>query len=363
MALGVGKTRGLQRDEFSQSILNCFHLLDKNKDGVVTVDEIKTAFGNREFKRQHAAMVATLRALTQGDTNYFADFCNLDVSQARKADAGFCLIDVDNYDRLRAIDPNDELVQAIQYWFNKAKTKIDNPERSPFVGKPIPFRMKQGIVGDCWFLSSMVGLAHSRPDEIVSMIKPIGAGKFEIRLPGARRLIIIEAPTDAEIGAFSTTNGNGIWPVLLEKAYGTMVSNSSLEKSGAVDGADGGDLPSKGIRMLTNHDSERVSLRPPDGKKLDWEKLGEKLMVAFENGKVVCADILHLGKPDEDFTPDGLPKLHAYTVLGFNKPNGTVTIRNPWGDITFRGKHGPSGVIDVAVSDFDLNFEEMFFEK
>jgi len=374
MDLSVGVHKGFHRDEFSQSIVDCFHLLDKDKDGTVSISEIKAAFGNKEFKRQYAAMVSTLMALSIETTDYFRLFCNLDVTHYMKPDDGFCLIDVDNYDRLRAADPNDDLVQMVDYLYPKAKAKIDNPDRSPFNGPLKPFKMKQGIVGDCWFLSAIVGLAASRPQEIQAMIKPLGAGKFEIKLPGVPKAIIIEAPTDAEIGAFSTTDDNGIWPVLLEKAFGTLEHTYKPNKVSAMDAADDGDWPSRGIKLLTNHDADEEELWA--NLSGSWKEdvkaylspakmyaLRGKLESAFENGKIVAADIMDLGKPDESDTPDGLPKIHAYTILSYDPEKVSVRIRNPWGNISFRGKSGEQGIIEVSLKDFDRNFTHLYFEK
>jgi hypothetical protein len=91
--------------------------------------------------------------------------------------------------------------------------------------------------------------------------------------------------------------------------------------------------------------------------------LRDKLESAFASGKVVAADIMDLGKPEETDTPDGLPKTHAYTVLGYDPEKVAIRIRNPWGRISFRGKTGANGIIEIALKDFDKNFTHIYFEK
>jgi outer membrane protein OmpA-like peptidoglycan-associated protein/uncharacterized Zn-binding protein involved in type VI secretion len=348
---------GIQRDEFSQSILDCFSELDKNKDGVVSSSDILEAFGNKDFKGEHGAMVATLQTLAiDNEKRTFRIFCNLNDDEPLTDDSGFTLLDIDLYDKLRNSNPGVGLVRKINFWYSTAKATLAKTDRAPFIGPVSPFDMSQGIVGDCWFLVAIVGLAVSRPNEITKMIKSIGNGKYEVSFPGVPTPITIEAPTDAELAAFSNTPGNGIWPVLLEKAYGTYNRTINRKKVSALDAADGGDRPIRGIKILTNHEVDEDELWATRNSTLR-----SKLRDAFAAGKVVTAEIIP--QKGESNSKDGLPSLHAYTVLAFDPRLDTIKIRNPWGNITFKGANGPKGIIDVALGDFDTNFTDIFFEE
>src|SRR6185436_1826409 len=81
--------------------------------------------------------------------------------------------------------------------------------------------VRQGIVGDCFFLAALASLAVACPELIPKMIAALPDGMFKVNFPGDRELdIIVEAPTTVELALYAKSSQFGIWPAVLEKAYG-----------------------------------------------------------------------------------------------------------------------------------------------
>lgn len=86
----------------------------------------------------------------------------------------------------------------------------------------VPEAVKQGDgVGDCYFMSAVAAVAGQRPQDIQNMIKENDNGTLTVTFPGAKdEPITIERPTSAEMGLYAKGTEHGIWPAVLEKAFG-----------------------------------------------------------------------------------------------------------------------------------------------
>jgi hypothetical protein len=232
------------------------------------------------------------------------------------------------------------------------------------VGKPDlsvrPEAVVQGNVGDCYFLSALASLAKLNPDAIVRMIKTNPDGTYTVTFPGATdEPITVTAPTADERSKYARDNGLGMWPAVMEKAYGEYCRRSWFRRT--VLNPIPSDVPQEnidgsyfhaGIRMLTGGD---VST--------DWTtftthtSMFNKLAKAFEENKLVTVDTSPIPNAEK------LPTKHEYSLLAF-KPNyddpkkSVVTIRNPWGTgepVDTQG-NARDGVNDGV---FDMTIEEM----
>jgi hypothetical protein len=191
------------------------------------------------------------------------------------------------------------------------------------------------------------------------MIKGIGNGKYEVTFPGHPGVITIAGPTDSEIGLYSSTNGNGLWVTILEKAFATHIANTVYTRPNrSLEALDQGVWPYDSIKILTGHEYDDDDL---------WATmkgtLRSKMKTAFSAGKIVAADIMPTYFHSEDVTSDGLARKHAYSVLGYNPSTDMVKIRNPWGNVTFKGVAGVQGIIEIPMSSFDENFTHIYFES
>jgi hypothetical protein len=144
------------------------------------------------------------------------------------------------------------------------------------------------------------------------MIETNGNGTYTVHFFGTNP-VTIEKPSLAEISAFNTDAGDGLWLPVLVKAYGrykldhksTPVPEDPLE---AV--AIHGGLTSPIIALLTNHGTS--SHRP---SQFEGE-LRKKLADSFSNNRIV---IVHA-------------KGHAMTGISYDRGSDEITVWNPWGN-------------------------------
>lgn len=232
-----------------------------------------------------------------------------------------------------------------------------------------PDAIKQGMIGDCYFVSSLAALAKANPQAIEKMIKDNKDGTYTVTFPGAPgEPITVKAPTEAEAGLYNGVGKNGTWALVMEKAYGQYCQSSVLRRSpfnlgggnAPAEGGDGGGRTASTMALLTGKGTDCDSLM--FSSKAETAK---KLEEAVKNGRMVTTGINGGLLPEfmggSDKTSDGFHTRHAYSVVGFKpdgKGGGTVTIRNPWG-----GADGTTdGKIDITLDQFMKNFSDVTYE-
>ena len=195
----------------------------------------------------------------------------------------------------------------------------------------------QGGLGDCYFLSAVAALC--KYPKLVEKLFYFKEKSLEhcygcyYKVSGVWQLVLVDdyIPCYGKYGknpAFTSSNGNELWVILLEKAWAKLNGNYAK--------AIGGE-PHEVFDVITDAYSEKIVVRPDTSEEL-WNKLldAEKknyLMTAGTSG-----DTYHL--PIERV---GLVPGHAYTILGvkeLNTKNGKVRlvhIRNPWGNTEWSG--------------------------
>ena len=97
--------------------------------------------------------------------------------------------------------------------------------------------MRQGPLGDCYFVSVVGAAVVRNPSQIRGMVKPLEAGRFLVSFPSTRP-VTVGPLTDCEIAMDSTTAGEGIWLAILEQAfaqYREMVKPPKVEVAEATD--------------------------------------------------------------------------------------------------------------------------------
>ena len=187
------------------------------------------------------------------------------------------------------------------------------------------------------------------------MVKQVGAtDKFEVTFPGASR-IIVEKPTDGEIAIFSTAGANGFWLSTLEKAYGTSINKAPyffVNSTSATDPLQGG-FALRGVEIMTGHKAAKYEIGKPSEAII---AVRSRLADAYHDHKIAVACISNSGP---EYTADGLPTAHAYTVLNYLTSMDTVTLRNPWGYQGPKGAIENKGVFQMKMADFLADFTDI----
>ena len=222
--------------------------------------------------------------------------------------------------------------------------------------------IRQGSVGDCWFLSALAVVAE-REDLLQSLVgvnidfmpimERVGAYFVRFFLGGRWRAIVVDdtLPINPKKGAeflpaFSRASNNQTWVSIVEKAYAKAHGSYAAISGGYV---------AEGLHDLSGAATEMIGFRTCglDSEEL-WVKLVSFADVGFPLG---CAT---------SFSSEGIVGHHAYSILEIRELHGVqkgvqlkladafgsssgrsavekeslrmIKLRNPWGKREWRGE-------------------------
>ncbi len=270
------------------------------------------------------------------------------------------LCPVDNYGRWQRppdVHPND-----LENWeyinWARAENIFNSQNYQVFYDGIINDDIIQGTLGDCYFLSAIGALCKF--PKLVEKLFYIKEKCVEhcygcyFRIGGVWKLILIDDyfPCYGRYGlnfAFSYTNGNEIWVVLIEKAWAKL--NGSYIK------VIGGE-PHEVFDHITNAYSEKFLIG-----KIDNEALWRHLKDSEEKGFIMTAgtstDTYNL-----DIEEKGLVPGHAYTILKVKEidyrgyPVRLLKLRNPWGNTEWSGNWSDGSLLWTEELKKELTIEK-----
>lgn len=231
-----------------------------------------------------------------------------------------------------------------------------------------PEAIRQGMVGDCFFLAALASVAATNPQIIPRMIKTNEDSTYTITFPGLRNQPIkVAPPTVIELALYARLSACGIWPALLEKAYGTYQAEFMKHPSlVAAENTAGAEHMSEAFQLLTGQNGKSLFLH-----NISHSHLSNILTKAFREKRAVGASTYH--NKHRTYTTDaGLPTNHAYSVIDWNEDFSRITLRNPWGSIKQRepelvgGKASDGscdGIFTLDLLHFLLNFDFLYYEE
>lgn len=104
--------------------------------------------------------------------------------------------------------------------------------------------IRQGSVGDCWYLAALGEMAVRKPDELEDMIQPNADGTYTIKLydsvgaVASEEIVTLSLDFDiaqAKVGDDVDAAGNReVWPILFEKAYRQHFGFNDLHGGGTA---------------------------------------------------------------------------------------------------------------------------------
>ncbi len=256
-----------------------------------------------------------------------------------------------------------------------ARDKIGHARRSVFKDKdrgPDLAYLMQGPVGDCYFLAALGSLIARDASALTRMItENVTAGRvasYTVTFPGKLGIVTVPAPTDGEIARYSSAGDDGLWLVVMEKAYAAARSRTKNPDIQEEIG-EGGYL-STGLSAFASGgvDTDFLSLtrKRKTVKKLD-AAFGRSAGNESGRKRLVTAAIWR----ENSY---GLPNRHAYSIIGWD---GTfLEIRNPWGynprprDSSAKVLTGvdgkdpyKTGVFKLSIDEFHEVFGEIAYEE
>lgn len=235
-----------------------------------------------------------------------------------------------------------------------AVTQLHNPERDtpkgPFMYSPTygqfagsvsvdgfaPGDIKQGLLGDCYFLSALTTVAIQHPEILEKAIKDNGDGTYTVTFQKNGKPVEVTVDNDFPVTQDAQGNPTGnaayvqpgsapteLWPMIMEKAFATHRNNSYAVIEGG--------FPEQAVELLTGQSGSRLNLRFRDaaGEQAALQKIADNL----SSGNYVTAASRAM-KAGEDAAswPANIVPLHAYTVDSVDLKAGTIQLRNPWGE-------------------------------
>ena len=213
---------------------------------------------------------------------------------------------------------------------------IKKGEWKLFEGK-IEFEdVKQGSLGDCYFLSAISALTKY-PNLLIEKFrttKYTDIGYYEVVLfvDGEWQIVFVDDyyPIDGDEFPFAKPNNNELWAILLEKAWAKVNGGYSNIIGGIV---------SEVLLALTGFPSEYIQNLSGSISPIS---LFEKIKQASEDGALMgCGSYPNSRGDGSQANELGIIYSHNYTLIeakGINEDDiYLLKIRNPWGNVEWQG--------------------------
>ena len=206
-----------------------------------------------------------------------------------------------------------------------------------FKGGIDPTDIKQGVLGDCYFLSTLSALAEI-PERILKLFKtkeinPYGCYAVQICEMGEWKEIVVDdlfpCKNRNALPMFTRGNDHELWVFILEKAWAKNYGSYFKIEAG---------LTNECLHDLTGAPTETLLPHVDDAEEI-WKAIdnGEKKNYAMTCGSGDLADGQDL------LTSCGLVGSHAYSLLSCvtlntaRGPQRLLKLRNPWGEAEWKG--------------------------
>ena len=230
----------------------------------------------------------------------------------------------------------------------------DNDEQlKVFQGKIEPNDIKQGALGDCYFLSSL-SVTSERPERISNLFITQDVNKeglFAVKMTknGETIQVLVDSNIPCLNGkpVFSAANGNELWVIILEKAWAKI--------HGSYERIIGGQA----------HQTLRDLLGAPSFEHETTEEgMWERILQSDQEDHIMAAGV------DNDEEPQKLEQIglvggHSYgliaaaTVQSRGQDVNIVQLRNPWGQFEWQGDWGDKSDLWTEQSKAQVGFQDV----
>ncbi|MBE9234427.1 hypothetical protein IQ231_22990, partial [Cuspidothrix issatschenkoi LEGE 03284] len=190
--------------------------------------------------------------------------------------------------------------------------------------------IRQGAVGDCYYVATLASIAQEKPAYIQNMFTDNGDNTFTVRFynNGVADYVTVDRylPTSENYAAYAGWGGNSVsstsnelWVALAEKAYAQLAESGwSRSSSGTPDNSyaaiEGGWMDTV-ISQVTGLSATSESI----GNMTETQ-----LINLVNSNQVLTAGFVY-------GAGYGVVNGHAYTITSYNATNQTFYLRNPWG--------------------------------
>jgi hypothetical protein len=182
--------------------------------------------------------------------------------------------------------------------------------------------IKQGQVGDCYFLATLSAIANEQPQYIQDMFIDNGDNTFTVRFfkNGVAEYVTVDRfLPKASWGAAYANAATELWVALAEKAYAQLAESKwsrSSTSTNSYDSISGGWM-SNVIPQVTAMGGVAKSIGSTTKAQL----------ISLANSNT----LLTAGFVYGTIAGDGIVNGHAYTITGYDAATDKFFLRNPWG--------------------------------
>ena len=204
-----------------------------------------------------------------------------------------------------------------------------------------PNMIKQGALGDCYFVSALVAI--SRKPQLVAQIfsDPInnsaGIRCANFHIMGKIVPVIVDT-TVPFTGNYDTSTPKFCKPVTHnDQWWGTIVEKAYAKEYGSYQAIDGGNAHVALYRMIGGYPIAYYMNQMATKEMVQNGTLWKKMLKWHEDGNFMCAGS-NPGR-DTEKSIQGIIFGHAYTVLQVVEIDGNklIQLRNPWGNTEWKG--------------------------
>lgn len=368
-----------------------FEAWDTDSNGVLSAGEVDELCIDQDVTGEEAAAVASIKRIIRSGRYAVPPLTREYLTTPAPAGRPAPRADADRQDsgEITAPTPGAAALRTpnFQSSFASSVRRIQSTKRDLFADDtPDLDRCRQGPLGNCYFVAAIGAAVHRDPGSVTSMISPQTDGSYLVTFATAQA-VNVPPLTDAELALSGTTGDEGLWLPVLEKALGLLRIDANPERyttRTATDAIAGGGSTSTIIRMITNHQTTRITLkrRPrstekgPDGKPIELPPVpaGDPTDLASK----VRADVADAIRQQRlvacstgvEKLPPGISPKHAYAIIAMSQEHDTVTLWNPHGNtVRPKGQPGPAngyptraGVFTVPISEFVTIFSGVVIE-
>ncbi len=324
-----------------------FERLDRDHNGFLSNHEIDDELNNSSVSPQDRATLRTMR--TRSDEIAYSRY-----DEFGRQNSGMSRDDIQAYvDNVRETR-DARAASIVDNEFHQSGERLRRTNHDVFANHANPLESirpeacRQGSEGDCVLQADLASLAHTNPQAIRDMIHDNGNGTYTVTFPGdPQHPVTVDRPTDSELASFGGGSEYGIWPAIIERAYGVHENRNGNRVPGDV-ASHAGDSRESASRTM-----ELLTGRPAHDEDIIWMS-DERLQGILANSDRTPTTVLMNGNGIDSET--GLERGHAYSVVGYDPVTHRVTLRNPWGAGEPGGLGHPRDGVDDGT--FTMSFEE-----
>lgn len=241
-------------------------------------------------------------------------------------------------------DPSDDIQEKVDEWGDMEWIRASEIEElnddegtlAVFQNDVTPSDIKQGLLGDCYFLSILSALAEV-PERIIKLFitdrtNEYGCYAVVVKKNGEAKEVVVDDFFPCLDGepCFSKANGNELWVLILEKVWAKLHGSYERIEAGFAHNV---------MTDLTGAPSFDVDI-----DEYGEDPLWDRLVLSEKKNFLMAASAGATEASAEALEELGLVAAHSYGLLkaaevedAFGDKHRLVMLRNPWGDFEWVG--------------------------